>query len=615
MTWNLDDMFVRLFLQPADNYLWAKEAMALPRLKDEHGRRCIYPDNHKADLERGYRLRGWHADREDVDHEFYLPLNPLKDTLRKVKRSSEERQTIAAKHGTCGAFRRQRVCDTFSKIKHHLVRRSHWLFMQYPTQIETLAGFFEENRVRFVNIWDFDVHVNPGDSEDRINQKYREMYRQIDDARRIATEYGFTIIFLTSPGDLVDGVHHQGRYGLVLFDEPVPVADLLSTRGQVKNLLRMDWETAWDTRNRNIRLLGQKHVVVCDPDTLEPLHRNDDARQRHERVAGAIRYVLDDDAVVPVRRIMELAEQTTPQVEDQVAPPVPAPVPVASMAPVWNGTPVSACPGLTSIERCQVVHDTFDVFTRRRKFGHRAAVKYLIDNPGMEREAFISSAIRDFKAEFVASRPSTSRTAANADQALRPYFGYYFDTFNRQKLNGESRCVKDHEDRERIKSSLGLDEKLVAHAARKYLGLTREETSWFASINRYLKRFNGRLFWGLLYGPGGIVPTRKWAAFKDKIKLAFEWIVDYQAPDGDRNGRCRQWSFTKGFIQLVQRLKKARERAREMATSLPTYKVVAVQPHRTIKPRGRYRCRLFENCDWIEPISLCQRDKLLKVAA
>jgi len=466
----------------------------------------------------------------------------------------------------------------------------------------------EENKVQF-DIFDCDVHIDETDTEEQIHEKYMKMYAHIDQAQRLSVRYGFTIIFLTSPGDIINGAHHQGRYGLIIFDEPISVSSLISTRKEVKKLLGINWETAWDSRHRNIRLPGQDHVVLCDPDTLDPVYHNDNAQQRHQRVADAIKAVIEDEALVPMRQILDEAAkqvQCASVDEDEVCS-------------TPTTTPSITCgvtaPGLVDIESCREEPDTFKVFTFSRKLGHRAALKYLRGNPDMSRTAFINKAIDDFREEFVSSRPSISRSAQNANERLRELIGFYFDTFDPQKLNGDSRAVRDHDDRERIHDCLDLNEQLVAYTARKKYDLTKLETSWFVTIYRYLDRFNGRLSWKLLYGPGGIVPKRKWNAFKKKIESALEWIIDYQPPEGNLKGKCRQWSLTRAFVACVEQVRAMKSRAKEIMGRVQRYKVVAVHLVRTITPRGPYRSRLFENQDWIEPISLSKRDKLLKRVA
>ncbi len=609
VAWELNEIFIRLFLKPADNYRWSRESIVYPRLKDG-GKRCIYPENRIEDIERGFREIGYTPSKSNEPQLFRTSLNPLKDTLRKVKRSETERQRIIKKYGRCGTHRQIVVPDTYNRVKSNLCGGNHWLFTQYPEQIEFLAGAMEENTVQF-DIWDFDVHIDETDTDKQVHEKYLKMHAQIDHAQRMSVRYGFTITFFTSPGDLINGAHHQGRYGLVIFDAPISVSTLIQTRKQVKTLLGIDWETAWDSRHRNLRLLGQDHVVLCDPDTLDPVYRNDNAQQRHQRVADAIQAVIEDEALVQMRQIIDKAAQQLQAVSVD-SKDVASPASFTITPAITLGV---TAPGLVDIESCREEPDTFRVFTSSRKIGHRAAMKYLLKNASMSRSVFINKAIDDFKEEFVSSRPSTSRSARNAGERLRGLFAYYFDTFDPKKLNGDSRAVRYHEDRERIEDCLDLDEQLVACTAQKKLDLTRREASWFVTIYRYLNRCNGRLSWKLLYGPGGIVPKRKWNNFMKKIKSALGWIVDYQPPEGQQHGTCRQWSLTRAFVACVKHVKTMKATAKEIMRRVQQYKTVAVHLVRTITPRGPYRFQLLENQEWIEPIALNKRDKLLKRVA
>jgi hypothetical protein len=136
--------------------------------------------------------------------------------------------------------------------------RLFWWFFQYG--LDAWLDWFQI---------DFDNH-------DGLNEE--QMHKSIRQFISIIESIGGTIVWTTSPGDIINGKHVQGRYGYVRLDRRYSVEYLRSLTTAIKQKIGITDEYCWQSKFRNIRLLGQQWVEVCDPITgelVDPVGKNE----------------------------------------------------------------------------------------------------------------------------------------------------------------------------------------------------------------------------------------------------------------------------------------------------------------------------------------------------
>ena len=240
--------YCRFFLDPAHRYRFWKEYCCIPRIKDY----CQVNTNDEIAI--GKRFRTFYPDTRRESEEYFSLVN-MKWKLHRPSGSAR------------GDYGRLRYTI---KLKDNALHKC-WILTSY-----------EDHREISFLMFDLDRHHRDETSQVRcaIDDCFWNNVRRL---QNLSNEYGFTIMWTTSPGDEVDGQHVQGLYAWIKLSTPILVGDLRRLTSHwvelhsLRNVDGYNLEFNTDTSNRPIRLPGQRYVELAIVDsnkrrfiTIEP---------------------------------------------------------------------------------------------------------------------------------------------------------------------------------------------------------------------------------------------------------------------------------------------------------------------------------------------------------
>ena len=393
-------------------------------------------------------------------------------------------------------------------------RARKWVFTTYA----------DTTQVKFVRL-DFDRHVPRDCKPDERRAIERRFAEQIEAFQSLGTP----AVWTTSPGDIVNDEHVQGRYAWIKLAEPISVATLRDLIGRFKEFHCLEEiEFCWDTRNHNVRLPGQKYVECAEGDFREhwarlPAVTIDALFGESERWEGWHRRGKDQPPVAPKQ--------------------------------------IEHCDEPGYLESLQSMPNTFARATRDRVCS-RAAAKF-----GGDRRRF-DWAVEQAGQRLVSISPETSRTCSNPrmlDATVRRWMKWYFDSFDPAKA-GRPGSDRDRQDKSRFARFKGIDDGLFLRAIKD---TSYKVKSICLRMKKLMDRYDGRVSFKLIWGDDPICARREW----DRIRTLGVFAVI----DGHDRGthKCRQWGFADGIVQLLAGIKVAVQGAMTILQGTTTRNVCA----------------------------------------
>ena len=458
----------RVFMAPADQYRWSTEIMDFPRRGD------IYPENLVDDIDRGVRL---------LPSGRCIPLKPCTLTTFKAN--------ICRKDGS--------------------KREKKWFFRQYA----------DTAPVEFIQL-DFDNHVPEG----ALPWEQQAIEDALQDNIQRFLDLGIPAIWTTSPGQIINGEHIQGRYAWIKLSQSITVGQLRRLCRRFKDYhLLSEVECSWDTAYRNIRLPGQRHVEVCDAKT------------------GTILFpVINkmDETLGDFMKQWDALEAQSPEAvfgesEAWLASRKPSATPVAPTQATRHLPHIEAW----SVDECLSEQNTFKAATKRKvcsKLTHAYSA-----NP-----ALFDVAVEHAKRDLCKIRPASSHTCSDSgslDRTMRRWMTRYFRTYDPQKRRKGNR-ERDLHDKQRVAYVHTIGDHIFLRALKD---LPYRFKTICLNMLQKIRRFNGRVSFTELYGDHPICTARQWHQIVNSLRI-FSIIDEYDV----EHHKCRQWGLAEWIRDRIQ---------------------------------------------------------------
>lgn len=533
--------YERDFFKAADPLRWAVEPMSIPRYRDEHGHKRIFQVNSNAEIAQGYKNKYFRFGR------------------------SEEHRTPPLKRLTTSTFK-WHICRR--ETHPNLPRSKDWVFGQYPKQASFIQ--FDVDRHYYRPLYKYEVELglerDPSRSgltpEDKveIDVAFRE---EIDLILELAESLDATPVCTTSPGDIFDGEHVQGCYVWIKLPKAYPIETLHILCQHLKKKFNVTAECSWDSKNRNIRLPGQRYVEVCDPVTLQLV---DPIEDKTSESLGGFAKAWNDAIPVNAERLEQLIQQV-------VAPPESSkhwgPVPICPVGPlttdkgnttepdrVVNGTHTfSRTAPEGDIDYVTKMRDTKNPFVRSTmdRICSNLTIRYQAD------EKYFDAAVDEAKKRLTYISPSDSDTCGNPtvlDQTMRRWMRWYFANYKPDKVKDGARSRRDMEDEKRLAYCMGLDE----YRIMRLVNLSFREKRLLSSFLKLVSKFQGRVATKIIYeGSSPLCSRSEWFCLLAKLRKVIVVLDEYGV------NKCRQWGLSAGF---VSRIKESEQIAKEVSEIL-----------------------------------------------
>ena len=472
------DKYISTFLNPADPYRYGHEWYGFPRAKN---------------------LKQFYCD-DQIEIGFQLSRHGHKIRLKRFNDAGWSKQRKEKTGTKFNSFR----CDINRKDND---RRKKWWFAKYHPCVDVAFLMFDIDR-------HYPENATP-DEKARI-----DFYAQQEVDKLISVFGADSLAWVTSPGQIKDGVHVQGLHAFALMEDAVQFSKLREDVAAFKEYHSIEAESL-DTLSM-FRLPGQRHVEVCNPRTYEILFPLSESDSRDKSLAVFCRAL---EKLVPVNNRELFADALEWK---------------ASKNKPVESAPLVAHPVRESFNREQAL-EVVNTFTVLKKLCSDKTHKYRATN--------FQVALEEVVKELPSLRPSTSETCKNfrlmyakAKCSLKHMFTKYDPTkCNRQDLD----------DAERIAESVTIEDKWLIGGLKK-LGYDDEFISFWKEYRKLEKQYNGRVHHEKLYQSFG--SQRQWDKVKVKAQSnAFAIYVEY-----DREGhKCRQWGSHKTLLELARKLRDA----------------------------------------------------------
>ena len=530
-----DQTYFESFLKPAHPTRFGTELVSIPR-----ERTSLFKSNKDEEIDIGFK-RGWMGQK--------MPLKRL---------------------DSFGWSNGKETGTAFNALRHSIHRHddsklaNKWF----------LASYADTSSVSWLQ-FDLDRHQDSGMTPWEKTEIDHGFHEQVTAIREMAEEIGFDIVWTTSPGDLIDatwngekaswdgGEHVQGLYAWIKLEKPVQVKKLRKYVGALKDYYDIECESSVDSKNRLVRIPGQRYVEVADPETLEILHPA-------EKPAHTLAWFAEAWHAAKPAKLEDLFGPAVSWKQKKQSSIV---SPRFSSSPNIKHVHVEGC----STENALLEKNTFKAATDRR-ICSRIAIKY------QGQPCFFDQAVEEAKLELFAVRPSSSKTCHNPcllHGTCKRWMDHYFSTFD------SSRCLlsrRDKEDATRFASSSSLDQKLLFRFLKDRLHLSFRECSIVRSLFERMRLWKGRIFCRVLYDLAG--GKKAWLALKKKLHGYLIVLDEWQLK------KCRQYGWGQGVLDGLSSMRYAAKQAAELLACVEEEgkkRVVGQQPTKAMhKPSREY---------------------------
>jgi hypothetical protein len=482
------------FLNPSSNEQWLTEVFCLPRYKSS-----LFPANTYEEIDQGYKS---FKSKPKVQ----VPIQLLNES------------------GKRGEYNKL-LCNLFRKDDN---KYKKWLLTVYP---------YGRSFLQF----DIDRHYQKGmtpQEKAEIDNKARKEVENIND---MASDLGGTVVWTTSPGNIIDDEHVQGLYGWLKLDRHLWQKEYKHFVKALKSTYTIDCETP-----RVVRLPGQRFVEIANPETFEIIQKIDNDKPQSSmgwflsywQEANAINVSKFNAIYHSIKETNSKKTEKVVQVKVKKAKP---------KSPIKYGIQLEK----STLQDALAEKNTFISATK-----HRICSELTIKYQGQSK--YKEQAIQQGMKKLIHIRPGDSNTCSNPEllySTMKNWMKWYFKEFDIAKCDSSKRDIAD---KERIGSSLLLDEKMLLRYLKKHSGLTYKEQGIVASVFGKMKKWNGRIFceelyrlsgdkkvWFKLFNPGKYNNNKKQLGkLSSFLIIADEW----------KTKKCRQYGWSNKVVNGVNQL-------------------------------------------------------------
>jgi len=406
------------------------------------------------------------------------------------------------------------------------------------------------------------------ESQARLESARLALQEDLEIVQGLCSAMGWTPIWTTSPGNLVNGKIEHGLYCWVFFATPIPVKTLESTIQAIKRQHGKyelgNLEFRFGGGCNLIRLPGQRGVQIVDPSTMA---------------------VADGDPLITFcQSLNEITLNTLRPVATAITKTQPGPEKqYRYRAPTY-------CPA--TYESARRERDTFKRSVDRR-IGSRLAWSI------HRGQLTVEDALDAFRNEMIACAPR------NDDESIKSYTCSHpreLNRFCRDKLNWYLRTFnpklgrshRDEADARRFHHSAQIDvQEVVRHSRLSY-----DDKQTLASFLSLCLKYNGRVSCKKTYdSPEALCSKSEWKAFWGQV--AAKRIVQVLDAHSVAERKCTQYAVSKEFITQMRVTQELYEQIVERISSdqaLPVKEVFGDTPADTAD--GRLGMALAEGLDF-----------------
>lgn len=307
----LDPLFVDIFLRQTNRYRAATEPMRIPRTGSPP-----YPINTIDEIKNGRSKGGW------VLKDFSLGTIQGNRTERPGTEYAMLRTTLSCKPRKVGIKSKKKHLGDFYPDK--------WWFVWHDPHHSIQYLWF-----------DLDKHSNTNHVSFENNVKILTM---------IAELLGGECMWVTSPGNIYDGQHIQGRYCFIILDGGIPLSELQPRIVRLKERFSLPQKLeSFNLGGKNIRLPGFRYVELCDANgnLIDPYIHGVDIRQKPYEVVVKHLHSIKRASLNKFMELTELTELTEPVVCPEI---------VSSIVTSKNKAPIS-CKVISELTREELLEE------------------------------------------------------------------------------------------------------------------------------------------------------------------------------------------------------------------------------------------------------------------
>lgn len=492
-----------LFLDPANPLIWGMGEIAFPRNRD-----CPHV-NSGPQIKQGYRFE-WPRFDEDAEHVVYF-----REGLKRISGGTLKW------HLTTEAGKGKR------KAKYVLATYDDWVQF-IPFDIDCHPKAVGERASTLL--------CDPEALDEAINH----FTSRCQEVNAIFTHLGLKTMWYRSPGNIFNDKHVRGVNGVILLDRPEVKQQLAEYCRALQDLYGLqDIEFTWLT-NKLFRLPFQRHMCLCDPDTLMPLYGSDPSC-RYSDFANGCQHL---NALVEQGQLTDakiLREEWRKWREARTAAKA-VPTPTVAALPLARAVRIAR----PSDEELRQDKDTFRAATVSR-----LCSRITIQCRGDMR--FFETAVDDAKAELKRIRPADSNTCSNPkllDSTVRRWLKWYFRNYDPGRTTAHHE--RDRADKVRMAYCLHMDAKVILRAIGTRLSY--KEKVQFTTFWRKAQEYVGRVSAKALYAESkALYEKQTWIRLKRRLLNTV--IIPIDSHDQSKHV-CTQWGLAPMLMARIEEQQK-----------------------------------------------------------
>lgn len=515
--------YLQTFINPAHQTRFLYESICYPRVKD-------FKRQADSAIELGYRCIGRTIGLEKL---IYLD-----------------------EHGKA---RGRLVSNIFRKDKHKTTKK--WLLTTYEYGIN----------VSFLQI-DFDRHgYNKHETLEQRKSADSNFFAEIENLIKIANDLDFDIVWTTSPGDVCTeginkGEHIHGIYAWIKFSRSINVRKLREELiPPLKKYYNINSETSFDTKNRPIRIPGQRFVEVCDPN-MQLLYPYDD--ERPQDTANHFNTHWIDARPVDVDKLFGPALEQASNLDNQqkstkvntkskeqsvYCPP--AHIDIQQIKNVKETQKAYLDYDPKTINKLWSEHNTFDRYIKLDKAPSKIAWKYLAKTKSRsERWSYFPFAEDEFEQHIIKTAKPDSETSNNPDMRrkfVNRIMRHFFNTFDHSKSKSQRMMLRLEVDKQRFSYCSEISKSKFLFLMQKKCGFDAEMLKSLSLFFDKMQAYYGRIYYKLAHSIFG--GKRGW----DRVQkvLIHNGMLKHLDRYDMHDSKCRQYGWTGAVVGVCKKTK------------------------------------------------------------